>query len=294
MKLVLKPLVAALSLTAFTTVMAGTMGAPMPSPAGFSGGLGLAVDSVYSTINVNTYAYLRGAIAAGHAASVELERTLNGEANDTTTGFSPLVQLSYWLEKSDNWFFGPRFVYQYIGQNNHTITNNVYDNSSTNGANSITNPLLEVLPNATLKVKHEFALLAMAGKQMNNFFVYGGVGPAYFLAEFRGSARAHGNYVNNNQGYPKHSDAWEFTKSADTWGGVLTLGTSYFVSNNITVDVTGYLSFAPNKTVTYATAGNFYQSGNNNAGPAVAQANGEFRGKYTNQALAFTVTKYFG
>lgn len=211
-----------------TSVFAGEMGTAA-NPQGFFIGLGGNYSSVslkqdswglgISNLNVNGVLTSRG-IAQGNAAPFK----------NTSLTFSPEVQAGYLKNFNNDLFYGIKFNYQYLGS---VATNRDLYLPQTGELESFNPPSVSsmfgyaIADSVEVTINHTMNLLAIAGKQFNNKYVYLGAGPSLTSLQSQnynsiGYAIVNGETLNVtglvNYGSPT---IW-------AWGGAAQIGASYF------------------------------------------------------------------
>jgi opacity protein-like surface antigen len=146
-----------------------------------------------------------GVGAAATAVSGEASSLTNSTStNDNEMGITPLIQLGYWQDWANNWLWGAKFSYKYLG----TIED-----------------LIEPTTSNTLEIDHEVLALFTIGKSFGQQgFAYLGAGPVFMPA----------TSTNSLVGVTPGANS----QSKNLWGGAVQGGLTYFLTPSIFLDFT--------------------------------------------------------
>lgn len=153
-----KPWIMGITLGSVTSLsLAGSMGEQLPRFNGFWGGVGGSY--TYSTLNGKTN--ITQIDTAPSSATYIL-------SNNILNHMAPMIDAGYFFSPIADWYVGPKFLYQYIGQEQFDQTwTGTYQDGSYQSAGLRTKSI------------QNFSLLLNFGYQMNEWLPYLAVGPGW-------------------------------------------------------------------------------------------------------------------
>ena len=237
-------------------IQAGTMGGDMPTFDGFSFGVGTGY------VNTNLSKWTDVTMLSTYPSVTEYYR-----ADNIKESISPLVNMSYFSDLQNQWLWGIKGIYKYLGMQHPTRSwSGTYQNGSYQAGVFHT------------QVVQEFFLTIDAGYQIfPNWLVYLGVGPS--ITEAKNELR--GNLLSSTSTIFQYS---EQTKSKTLWGVAGQVGFGLMLPHRFMLDLSYNLVVTPKNKIptTYfsTNTAHFYSTFSQ-------------RVQLFEQGLNVTVNKYF-
>lgn len=257
--------------------------------SGFFGGLGGSANSV-TFPNQEVYGlglsdiYQAGSLVARGYAAGDTTPYLGSSST-----IAPVLQLGYYQTIGDsNWLWGGKLTYNYVGASGNRENFLIPQAGAYGGTVSGQLEGNVYAHSYQMNLRHQFALVPVAGYAFDRGFVYGGAGPT--LSQIASNLNGLIGFADiNGSRFDLTGPPASFSATNWVWGATVVVGGTYFFAPSWFIDVN--YSYTVSNTETNAFAAPF--STVHGALTFTGLALGTYSGTADNQALMVSINKVF-
>ncbi len=269
----MKKLIALIVISLYGIATSALAAEPIPTIShGFYAGIGGGWNTIDETYNSTLFS--------------STDKSAHDNYNVNSNRLAPLIQFGYWKPFTEKWLWGITAQWEYLGYQTANVNSSrgqYIQNASFSSINFFGPGVTRDFTSQT-KINNEILLLFYLGMQLQQSYVYAGLGPALFTA----SNSIYVSSVHTPDGVGDNLVSTSVSANNTVWGGVAQVGYNLYLNSTL------FLNFS--YSYSQSATGNFNNSANaailngaSNAGPTTLNLNRPIR--WSTQEVMLSINK---